>query len=173
MQMTIGAKRNELCRRATGQIIAMFDDDDYYAPHYLKQMVSLLEHDGADLAKLYGFFQYDIRNKKLGYWDRSGNNSEGKYSSLLNTDLLGFGFSYVFKRKVWEAVPFPNMDFGEDHTFMGEAIKKFELTGVQDRNRRSCLKIVHAVNSSTSHFREVVPSDWLPFLFPHFSGDGS
>ncbi len=33
---SIGAKRNDLCRVARGEIIVHFDDDDYYSPHYVQ-----------------------------------------------------------------------------------------------------------------------------------------
>jgi glycosyltransferase involved in cell wall biosynthesis len=54
-KMKLGAKRNELCELAKGEIVAMFDDDDYYAPHYLDQMLALLNSNKVDFAKLYGF----------------------------------------------------------------------------------------------------------------------
>ena len=34
-QMRIGAKRNALCDAAKGEIIAHFDDDDFYGPRYI------------------------------------------------------------------------------------------------------------------------------------------
>jgi glycosyltransferase involved in cell wall biosynthesis len=37
-QMTIGARRNVLCEAAKGSIIVQFDDDDYYAPHYIEHI---------------------------------------------------------------------------------------------------------------------------------------
>jgi hypothetical protein len=35
--MSIGERRNKLCGAATGDYIAMFDDDDYYAPTTLSK----------------------------------------------------------------------------------------------------------------------------------------
>jgi glycosyltransferase involved in cell wall biosynthesis len=167
--MTIGAKRNKLCCQAAGEIIVAFDDDDYYAPHYVEQMVSLLKKDEADLAKLYGFYQHDVRDKTFGYWDRSGIDSEGRYDTLCQTDLLGFAFSYVFYKSVWDAVRFEDRDWGEDHIFMERAVEKFRLTGIQDRNWYSCLHILHGNNISRSYFPEMLPSDRLLELFPNFS----
>jgi glycosyltransferase involved in cell wall biosynthesis len=40
--MTIGAKRNALCDAAKGEIIAHFDDDDFYGPRYIESMISLM-----------------------------------------------------------------------------------------------------------------------------------
>src|SRR3954471_5913053 len=38
-RLTIGEKRNRLVEMATGEVIASFDDDDYYAPGYLTAML--------------------------------------------------------------------------------------------------------------------------------------
>ncbi|HSJ09035.1 MAG TPA: glycosyltransferase family A protein, partial [Longimicrobiales bacterium] len=45
-RMSIGAKRNVLVGLAAGPGIVHFDDDDWYAPHYLETMAHRLEdHD--------------------------------------------------------------------------------------------------------------------------------
>src|SRR5450755_929336 len=36
--MSIGVKRNVLCDAAQGEIIVHFDDDDFYGPHYIRDM---------------------------------------------------------------------------------------------------------------------------------------
>src|SRR3978361_2118037 len=38
-RLTIGEKRNRLIELATGEVIAFFDDDDHYAPGYLRAML--------------------------------------------------------------------------------------------------------------------------------------
>jgi hypothetical protein len=45
--MLVSAKRNWLCERASAPAIAQFDDDDYYAPHYLATMLARLGQSGA------------------------------------------------------------------------------------------------------------------------------
>jgi glycosyltransferase involved in cell wall biosynthesis len=51
-KMKVSAKRNWLCERATASVIAQFDDDDYYAPHYLAVMLNRLTETKADITKL-------------------------------------------------------------------------------------------------------------------------
>ena len=41
--ITIGAKRNALCAAVKGEIIAHFDDDDFYGLHYIERMVSFMD----------------------------------------------------------------------------------------------------------------------------------
>ena len=57
-RLTTGEKRNLLMARATGEVIAFFDDDDHYAPSYLHDMLALL--GDADLVKLSGWFALSV-----------------------------------------------------------------------------------------------------------------
>ena len=68
-KLSIGEKRNILIERAKGEIIVQFDDDDYYAPNYVRSMVSALADRDADLVNLRGWFLYDLRSHFFGYWD--------------------------------------------------------------------------------------------------------
>ena len=52
--MTIGAKRNFLLNKVATALVANFDDDDYYSPHYVEEMVTHLIQNDADMIKLNG-----------------------------------------------------------------------------------------------------------------------
>ena len=52
--MSLGAKRNWLVNKVETELVAHFDDDDYYAPHYLEEMVTRILDKEADLVKLDG-----------------------------------------------------------------------------------------------------------------------
>lgn len=54
--LAVGLKRNELVRRARGEVVAMCDDDNIYGPTYLETMLLHLETSGARAASLAGFF---------------------------------------------------------------------------------------------------------------------
>ncbi len=181
----MGEKRNELCRRAKGKIIAMLDDDDYYAPHYLTQMLSVMKEREVDFVKLYGFFLYYVEGGVFAYWDMTSRiipppdpRSAPAFKSvqLPVSEALGFGFTYVFKKKVWDAVNFPEWhpgmleeekNWNEDGKFITEAIKQFELAGIQDTGC-SCIHTIHAANSSRSWPEHLLPGFLLPRLFPDF-----
>ena len=66
---SIGAKRNYLCDAANAEVIVQFDDDDFYAPHYVESMLSLMRDQNADIVKLFGFFLYQPKHKVFAYWD--------------------------------------------------------------------------------------------------------
>ena len=67
-KMTIGEKRNYLLNKAQGEIIAHFDDDDFYAPSYLDFMTHNLGNTYS-LVKLASWFIYDEQHQAFFYWD--------------------------------------------------------------------------------------------------------
>jgi glycosyltransferase involved in cell wall biosynthesis len=185
--MTIGAKRNALCAAAKGGIIAHFDDDDYYAPHYLERMISFMIDLNVDFVKLFGFFLYHSTSNTLAYWDLERDfpqhfllhpNSDrplmgGKRREGVSA-RWGYGFSYVFSRRVWEEIKFPgNKDHGEDHIFADKVVAQFKSAGKQDF-ACSCLHIIHGANAvhtaniSTVFPQQILPPEILPKLFPNF-----
>jgi glycosyltransferase involved in cell wall biosynthesis len=177
--MKIGAKRNALCSVAKGQIIAQFDDDDYYAPHYLDVMLKFMKEQGADLVKLFGFFLYHRSWGELAYLElekRFPLNYLFHQSLPIilvplpagNTDPWGYGFSYVFHRRVWEKVSFSNnRDHGEDQEFVDEARKHFKCAGFQDA-QFVCLHIIHPNNTSWVYPQQRLPIEFLANCFPDF-----
>jgi len=79
---------------------------------------------------------------------------------------LGFGFSYVFRRKVWEASPFSDsVDWNEDAPFAAAADRAFRLLHFKDRGGL-CLHILHEGNTSRSFPQYRLPSLALRWLFP-------
>jgi glycosyltransferase involved in cell wall biosynthesis len=178
--MTIGAKRNALCDAAKSEIIAHFDDDDFYGPRYVENMVSFMTKEKANFVKLFGFFLYQRTPKAFAYWDlerdfpvhfrlapiaqplaqQNNGHMSGKW---------GYGFSYVFHRKVWEAVHFPDQNHGEDQVFADTVVANgnFKSTGKQDFER-SCFHIIHARNTAITFPQQILPIENLLLLFPDF-----
>jgi glycosyltransferase involved in cell wall biosynthesis len=183
--MTIGAKRNELCRAAKGEIIVHFDDDDFYAPHYIQDMVSFMTEQNANFVKLFGFFLYFRPLSTLAYWDLETDfplylcfdprtpdaASVVRRPPVGVTDPWGYGFSFLFHRTVWEAVHFPDRDHGEDQEFADAVVANvnFKSTGKQDFVR-SCIHIIHTGNSSTAFAQRIFPTKSLSEMFPDFHG---
>ena len=107
-----GASRNELLRMSRAQVIAHFDDDDWYAPHYLTTMLSRLRQEDADLIKLaiWNEVHEDGRRSQYNGFDAAQN------------DLWGWGFSYVYRRSVTQRVSFQSCagygPISEDYVFL-------------------------------------------------------
>ena len=179
-KLTSGGKRNHLIDKARAAIIAQFDDDDFYAPNYLATMLSAMDRDGSDIVKFFGFFLYNKLYKTLGFWDL--NIKLGPHwiwaaappnmvmlteqnNDALKDNHLGFGFSYVFRRKVWEQGQFPDMNWNQDSVFMLNAVQRFKLTGFYDSGC-TCLHVLHGSNVSHCFQQYLIPNFLLPALFP-------
>jgi glycosyltransferase involved in cell wall biosynthesis len=177
-EMSIGAKRNALCDVARSEIIAHFDDDDFYAPHYLEGMLSSMNEQKVDFIKLFGFFLYCRGHNVFAYWDLEiGFPIHFRLHPTEPPTLIpyrggvsarwGYGFSYVFYRQVWEAIHFPDQYHGEDQVFADNAVANFKSGGKQDCDR-SCLHVIHSGNTSMVFPQQILPLENLPQLFPRF-----
>lgn len=177
---SLGHKRNELVGMATGDVIAQFDDDDYYAPDYLEFMVDALGN--ADLVKLAGFYVYmagadPSRADFFGYWDTAaaephcyaltpGGGAEVREGlAVEDRNLFGYGFSYVFRKDVFERVRFPDVNFGEDY----ELVVRMRDAGLRPVHRHDdrglALHMLHARNCSAVFPQYRMPARWVRNVF--------
>lgn len=179
-RLTIGGKRNWLVERARSEFIAHFDDDDFYAEDYLATMRERLLR-GADLAKLSAWFVYTTRVQKLGYWDtRITRGLHFRFSDelikpvVLNdanaqtfaTNYAGFGFSYVYRKALWQSTPFPEQNENEDYGMVGRALAKgCKLDHFAD-TRGLCLHVLRHDNMSVCYPQYVLPDFILERMFP-------
>jgi len=178
-RLSIGEKRNRMIAGARGEFIAHFDDDDYYAPRFLDTMVSSLEGNGADFANLCSWYVYDSRHDFFGFWNlrqTTGlhylchadqirlNNFTAQNNSSLHDNFLGYGFTYVYRKKVWSATNFSAVTWGEDAPFARAAAENFQVLSIADQTAL-VLHVLHA-NSSSSCFPQYhLPNFLMPVLF--------
>jgi glycosyltransferase involved in cell wall biosynthesis len=179
-KMLVSAKRNWLCERAKAPVIAQFDDDDYYAPGYLATMLARLAASGADIAKLSAWFVYSAQLRRLGYWDTAHTlglhftfGPEPVLNAFFNqttpdnmtNNYLGYGFSYVFKKAMWETAPFPHVEYASDYGFVVAALAKgCRLDHFADRDGIA-LHILRRDNMSKSFPQYLLPDFMLEKLF--------
>jgi glycosyltransferase involved in cell wall biosynthesis len=178
-RLSIGEKRNRLIAAAQGEFIAHFDDDDYYAPRFVETMVTNLESNRADFANLCSWYLFDVRHDFLGFWDlrrtigthylcyadalRLGT-FNAQNNARLADNYLGYGFTYVYRRRVWEVNPFSARDWGEDADFVKAAAARFQLLSIGDQTAL-VLHVLHA-NSTSSCFPQYhLPTFLAPVLF--------
>lgn len=180
-KMRVSAKRNWLCERAIAPVIAQFDDDDYYAPNYLATMLAQLTTSGADITKLSAWFVYSAQLQRLGYWDTA--NTLGLHFTFgpepvlkgfvnqttpddMKNNYAGYGFSYVFKKTMWEKAPFPHVEYASDFGFVAAALAKgCKLNHFAD-TQGLCLHILRRDNMSRSFPQYLLPDFMLQKLFP-------
>jgi glycosyltransferase involved in cell wall biosynthesis len=180
-KMLVSAKRNWLCERAKAPVIAQFDDDDYYAPDYLAAMLARLGSSGADITKLSAWFVYSAQLKRLGFWDTA--NTLGLHFTFgpepvlnaffnkeppdsMKNNYAGYGFSYVFKRTMWETAPFPHVEYASDYGFVAAALAKGRRLDHFVDTEGLCLHILRKDNMSKSFPQHLLPDFMLEKLFP-------
>lgn len=131
LPLKIGDKRNLGCQWALGDLIAIWDDDDYSAPDRLKTQVRELQITGKAVTGFNCMKFTDCSNWwQFAYPDRG---------FVLGTSLL-------FRRDWWDKHPFEELAIGEDVRFSAVAHEANQLAEVPDLNLMYAT--IHAGNSS-------------------------
>ena len=171
----IGEKRNILAEHARGEIIVHFDDDDFYAPTYVERMVGQLQQ-GFDAVKLSGWFLHSAVHGAFGYWDTARGGAHHRWGRTVRAyvdapdtpsaddNLIGYGFSYAYRRSVWEAVRFPPVNACEDAPFMKAVRERFRFTAFPDADGL-CLHTLHPRSTSLCLPQYELPTILLERLF--------
>jgi glycosyltransferase involved in cell wall biosynthesis len=136
-RLPTGSKRNRFLPFVQGALVAHFDDDDWYAPHYLSHMVDSLRATDSDLVT-------------LGRWMERIDGQEARtlYVARQRGELWGYGFSYLYRRYVLTRVSFPAVSHWEDFPFCyGLQDAGFKTTAVQD-GAELVEHLLHKGNSS-------------------------
>lgn len=112
---TLGSCLNYAVTKCKYHTIAKFDDDDYYAPHYLTESIQTLNRTNADILGKRAHYMYLSGSKTLIL--RFAHDEHRTVTHLPGATL-------VFKRKVFDHVKFPNKNVGEDDLFAAEVERK-------------------------------------------------
>ena len=114
---SIGAMRNEACRLARGDIVAHWDDDDWYGPERLTRQVAAIRAGEADITALRGSLMLD-----LAAW-RFWRCRPDLHRRLFVRDV--HGGTLVYRRRVWEEkAQFPDRSLAEDAIFLDQAVRR-------------------------------------------------
>eukprot|EP00930_Biecheleria_cincta_P004045 TRINITY_DN104952_c0_g1_i1.p1 TRINITY_DN104952_c0_g1~~TRINITY_DN104952_c0_g1_i1.p1 ORF type:complete len:895 (-),score=128.23 TRINITY_DN104952_c0_g1_i1:37-2451(-) len=150
---SIGLKRNIGAHLATGEFIASFDDDDLYAPLYLKSMVSRLGDQQA--ITLSSWFVYNQGSQTWGFcdpiaWGLAKGLDESNRE--VREKVYGYGFSYLYRRRAALDIPYEDVNLGEDYQFISSMlIRRGERSvALFHDSFRICLHIQHGGNTSNS-----------------------
>jgi glycosyltransferase involved in cell wall biosynthesis len=114
--LTIGAKRNAGCEAAQGEIIAVWDDDDYSAPGRIEFQVQSLRI----AQKAVTGFQVMKFTDGASWWQYA-----------LPAGFV-IGTSLCFRRDWWEKHPFEDRQIGEDVRFADVAYQAGQLAMCPD-----------------------------------------
>lgn len=112
---SLGECLNELVQTSTGDIIAKFDDDDYYLPNYIRDQVNILRSLSADVVGKASVYFYLSHLQCLAHrWPEK----EHTWSTFVSGSTL-VGWRHVFVR-----TPFRNRNVGEDSEFLIDLQRK-------------------------------------------------
>ena len=180
--LSIGEKRNQMIERAQYDYIAHFDDDDHYAPDYLRVMLGHLVQNQADLIKLSAFYLYAPKQDFFGYMDLTAktghhyvlNREEIEHvifhdKMQIGADFIVFyGFSYVYRRAAAVKHPFEPVSFCEDEYFVKALLKDQCAVITTPDTQGLCLHLVHGGSSSRCFSRYFLPNHLMPVIFPNY-----
>ncbi|TGA98718.1 glycosyltransferase [Sporolactobacillus shoreae] len=121
-EKTLGECLNFGGQQARYNVIAKFDDDDYYSPAYLTNMVSRLKGKNVDVIGKSSIFVYFKSEKKLSLFRRSKSPFYIKKERDLKRALAGG--TLIFKKDVLKKVPFAPLNKGEDLQFQKDCLRQ-------------------------------------------------
>jgi glycosyltransferase involved in cell wall biosynthesis len=181
-RLSIGEKRNLAVELARSEVIAHFDDDEVYAPDYLATMLDYMRVCEAEFVKLGAFFLYSRTYGQFAYWDLMRKKGlhfcwSDRPMTMLNfpeenaafaNNHLGYGFSYVYTKRLWAAQPFEHRSFNEDGQFVEAALARGARVALFFDDAGLCLHVLHAYNTSKCFPQYLLPEVLVARHFPHF-----
>jgi Glycosyl transferase family 2/Glycosyltransferase family 9 (heptosyltransferase)/Methyltransferase domain/Glycosyl transferases group 1 len=141
----VGAKRNRACEEAHGDIIAHWDDDDWYAPQRLRLQVEALVAADGDVCGLDRVLFLDPQRRTA--WEYVYPPGSGRWVC---------GATLCYRKSLWRRAPFPQINIGEDTRFvanLGDArVVVLPETDI-------FVGMVHSANTSPKHIND---GRWQP-----------
>ncbi|HEU5132195.1 MAG TPA: glycosyltransferase family A protein, partial [Pyrinomonadaceae bacterium] len=114
---SIGAKRNLACKHAAGEIIAHWDDDDWYSPDRLRYQVMPILAGKADLTGLENAFVLALPRGE--FWTTA--------PALHQRLFVGnvHGGTLVFRKELWmQGMRYPEINLAEDAALLVRATRQ-------------------------------------------------
>jgi glycosyltransferase involved in cell wall biosynthesis len=131
-RLSVGAKRNFACELATGDLIAHWDDDDWYPSWRLsRQTAALISSDAEICGSSELYFTHDVSQQVF------------RYAGLGPVPWVA-GRTFMYRKSFWQHHQFPDVRVGEDTEFLAivSAERIFDL-----RDARLCVASVHDRNT--------------------------
>lgn len=180
-RLTIGEKRNLAVELARGEVIAHFDGDEVYAPDYLGTMLGQMRLHEAEFVKLGTFFLYSRVYGQFAYWDlmrKTGLHfcwSDRPMTALnfptasaaFEDNHLGYGFSYLYTKRLWAAQPFEARSFNQDELFIAAARSRGARIALTADDVGLCLHVLHAHTASKCYPQYLLPALLVERHYPH------
>jgi glycosyltransferase involved in cell wall biosynthesis len=159
--LSIGSKRNEACRLARGEIIAHWDDDDWYSPERLSAQVAPLLAGTAAISALKETIFFDL--PRWEFWTCT----REMHRRLFVEDV--HGGTLVYWKRIWQDLArYPDQSLAEDARFLAQAIAGgAPLAGLPNPDRFVYLR--HGENTWSFNCGQFLdPRGWQRIAEPEF-----
>lgn len=159
-KITLGAKLNMACEYSKGNIIANWNDDDWYASRRLQYQVNALYNEGVELCGINQLLYYDMCNKKAF-----------QYFYPANQRVWLAGSSLCYTKELWVSKRYAEINIGEDGLFVW-SIATSSIMTLSDST--ISVHMIHKANIcpkktdggwwykySVDEIRKIMNSDWV------------
>jgi len=158
---SIGAKRNQACELARGEVIVQWDDDDWYGPRRVEEQVRALLEGRADVTGFVTDLVLDAQ--RWEFWRCTPE----LHRRLFVNDV--HGGTLAFDRRVWtDGARYPNASLAEDAAFLRDAMRR----GARLERLRAGEQFVYVRHGRNAWSfvcgRHVDPRGWLRASEPTF-----
>ena len=137
---SVGAKRNLAGEASRGQLIAHWDEDEWYAPNRLSLQVAELLSSEKDVCGTSERLFYHLTAEQA--WLYRGYPSDGR-PWLADSTLL-------YRRSAWKAHPFPERNVGQESAFVWQLVPE-RLHAIA--NSSLSVSIIHQHNTAAKSLR--------------------
>ena len=112
--LTLGECLNLAVEASAGEVLAKMDDDDFYAPRYLADLLDALVYSGADIVgKQAHYMHVESQDATLC---RFGHREHRYTDFVMGPTITGY-------RRVFNQIPFQRRNTGEDSSFLAAVIE--------------------------------------------------
>ena len=148
-RMSIGAKRNLACQQASGEIIAHWDDDDWYAPDRLRYQVAPIISGATDFTGLENAFVLEL--PAGNFWTTDARLHQRMFVENVH------GGTLVYRKDLWvQGLRYPEVNLAEDAWLLYRAV----------RSGKRLLRLANPgvfvyVRHGTNAWREFTPGSFI------------
>jgi glycosyltransferase involved in cell wall biosynthesis len=158
---TVGYKRNLAVQHSKGEIIAHWDDDDWYAKDRISYQVQALLSGGAKICGLETGFFYDVLENR--FWTCT----PALHAKMFFADIHGRSIMYL--RDLWDKrTRYPDISLAEDAFFLKSALER-KVKIIRCENDSKLIYIRHRTNAWRFNCGKFIdPNEWQSIDIPDF-----
>ena len=166
MGTRVGTMRNSACDRARGELIAHWDDDDWFAPTRLERQVAAVRHSGKAMCGITSPYYFDLTSGRA--WRYVGRHVGRPWLTML-----------MYRRALWRRHRFSTTPVGSDTRFVWSVPRREQLEMAALDAAALMVCSIHGDNVSPKNtdgpswqsvpvdeVRRVVGDDWRSFAGP-------